>query len=317
METKSKDMKQTSATFHSEEGCPACGGNSLVRDYKNNTLVCGTCGRIIQEDIKDQGPEWRAYNQEERDNRKRGGPPVSETIHDKGLSTQIDWKDSDSKGKDLSPERKSQMYRLRKWHKRSKIEGQKDRNLTIAFSEINRIASQLGLPKSVQDVASRIYRSAVDEDLIRGRSIEMIVAAVMYIACRESQIPRTLDEIAEYSSYDRRDISRSYRSLLQELDIHLDPVDPVNFVARFGSDLDVSGETRSKAIEVMKKAKENNLTGGKSPKGTAAAALYIASIMNGEKKSQRQIAESTGITEVTLRNRYKEMVNELDINLDI
>lgn len=317
METKSKDMEKYGTNFHSEEGCPGCGGNSLVRDYKHNTLVCGDCGRVVEEDIKDQGPEWRAYNQKERNERRRGGPPISETIHDRGLSTQIDWKDSDSRGKDLSPERKSQMYRLRKWQKRSKISGQKDRNLTIAFSEITRIASQLGLPKSIQDVASRIYRQAVEEDLIRGRSIEMIVSAVIYIACRKSQIPRTLDEVAEFSSYDRRDISRSYRSLMQELDIHLDPVDPVNFVARFGGDLDVSGETQSKAIDIMKRAKERNLTAGKSPKGTAAAALYIASIMNREKKSQRQIAEATGITEVTLRNRYKEIVDKLDIDLEV
>lgn len=317
METKSKDSGRIGQEIQVGERCPSCGESFILRDYEQNTLICGKCGRIIKEDIKDYGPEWRAYNQKEKDERKRGGPPIKESIHDKGLSTQIHWKNSDCKGKDLSPEQSSQMNRLRKWQKRSKMTSQRDRNLTIAFSEINRISSQLGLPKKVQEIASKIYRKAVDEDLIRGRSIELIVAAVVYIALRKTQLPRTLDEITEITSYEKREISRGYRSLSRELDIKLPPVNPVNFVARFGSNLGISGEVQSKAIELIEEAQEEKITGGKSPKGTAAAALYIASVVEGEKKSQREISDATGITEVTLRNRYKEMVEELDLDIEV
>lgn len=315
-EAKEKDEKKT-GKVELEKKCPACGNETVVRDYQRGIVICESCGRIIKEDIKDRGPEWRAFDQKQRENRSRGGSPMTYTIHDKGLSTQIDWKNRDGHGKSLSPERRSQMYRLRKWQRRSRVSGGKDRNLAFALSEMDRMASQLGLPRSVRESTSKIYRRAVQEGLIRGRSIEGIVSATLYAACRETQMPRTLEEIAEVSRVDKKEIGRSYRFLTRELDIHLPPVNPVNYVARFGSDMGISGETRSKAIDIIREAQKNKLTSGKGPTGTAAAAIYLASIMTGERRTQSEVAEVAQVTEVTVRNRYKELAEELDLDVEV
>lgn len=299
-----------------EVKCPRCKDSSIVRDYNQNTIICGNCGQILREDIKDRGPEWRAYNQQEKNERTRGGPPTSETIHDKGLSTQIDWKDRDSRGKSLSPNQRAKIRRLRKWQKKQKFSEQKDRNLSTALSEIERMSSQLGLPRNVRAIAARIYREALAEDLIRGHSIESMTTAILYLACRKTQMPRTLEEIAEVSYVDKKEIGKNYRYVTRKLDIHIPPVDPVNYVARFGSELKLSGETKTKAIELIKRAKEKKLTSGKGPAGTAAGAIYIASKLYGENKTQKEVAETSGVTAVTLRNRYQELIKELDIDLD-
>ncbi len=316
-EAKSRDKSQSVGKEELERACPNCKDASLVRDYQRNIVICDNCGRIVEEGIKDRGPEWRSFDQEQKEERSRAGPPSTETIHDRGLSTQIDRKNKDVHGKSLSPERRSRMYRLRKWHKRVKVSGAKDRNLATALTDLDRMSSQLGLPKSVQEDASKIYRRAVNEDLIRGRSIEGVASAVLYAACRMNQVPRTLDEITEVSRVDKNEISRSYRFLMRELDIRLSPIDPARFVARFGSDLDISGEVRAKAIEIIREAQEKKLTSGKSPKGTAAAAIYVASLLCGERRSQKDVAEVADVTEVTIRNRYKEITEELDIDIEV
>lgn len=300
-----------------ERECPSCGSSSVVRDYQRNIVICEKCGRIIKEDIKDRGPEWRAFDQEQREERSRGGSPMTYTIHDKGLSTKIDWRNRDSRGKSLSPERRSRMYRLRKWQRRIRVSDATERNLAFALSEMDRMSSQLGLPRSVREVAAMVYRDAVENSLIRGRSIEGVASAALYAGCRETQMPRTLEEITEVSRVDKKEIGRSYRFITRELDIHLPPTDPSNYVARFGSELDVSGEVRTKAIELIKKAQENKLTSGRGPTGIAAAAIYIATIMAGERRTQREVAEVAHVTEVTVRNRYKELAEELDLDIEI
>ena len=316
---KAKDRVQTQVERKEEldKKCPSCGSEAVVRDYEQSIEICENCGRILKEDIKDRGPEWRAFDQQERDKKSRAGPPSTETIHDRGLSTKIGWGNRDSRGKSLSPARRNIMHRLRKWQKRSRISGAKDRNLATALSEIGRMSSQLGLPRNVQEEASKIYRSAVKADLIRGRSIEGIATASLYAACRRNQVPRTLEEVAEVSRVEKNDIGRSYRFLTRELDIRLPPVDPSRFVARFGSDLGVNGEVRTKAIDIIRKAKEKGLTSGKSPTGTAAAALYIASIMADERKTQREVASVSNTTEVTVRNRYKELIDQLGLEVEV
>ncbi|KXA95837.1 transcription initiation factor IIB [candidate division MSBL1 archaeon SCGC-AAA259I14] len=297
--------------------CPCCGDSITVRDYQQSTVICENCGRVLKEEIKDLGPEWRAYSQEGHEEKSRAGPPSTQTMHDKGLSTQIDYRNRDAKGSSLSPERRRQVYRLRKWHKRGKMSDSKDRNLTFSLSEINRMSSQLGLSKSVQEIASKTYRKAVEEGLIQGRSMEGCASAMLYAACREAQVPRTLEEVTEASRVDKREVSRTYRFIVRELDIYLPPTDPARYVARFGSELGISGEVRVKAMEIIRKAQEEKLTSGKSPSGTAAAALYIASLKCSERRTQREVAEVTDVTEVTIRNRYGEISEELDEDIEI
>ncbi|KXA93342.1 transcription initiation factor IIB [candidate division MSBL1 archaeon SCGC-AAA259E22] len=297
--------------------CPSCGNSVTVRDYQQSKVVCESCGRVLKEEIKDRGPEWRAFDQEGREEKRRAGPPSTETIHDKGLSTQIDYTDRDARGNKLSPEQKNKVYRLRKWHKRSRISDSTDRNLSFALSEMNRMASQLSLPTNVQEIASKIYRKAVKENLIRGRSIEGVVSAILYAACREAEIPRTLEGITEASKVDRREIGRTYRFIARKLDIDLPPTNPARYVARFGSELNISGEAKVEAMEIIRKAQEEHLTPGKSPTGTAAAAIYIATLKCGERRTQREIAKVVNISEVTVRNRYSEMVEELNEEIKV
>lgn len=316
-ETKTNERRKDRNVEELEHECPSCGNRSLVRDYQRNIEICQKCGCIIKEGIKDRGPEWRAFDQEEEEKRSRGGAPMTYTIHDKGLSTKIDWRNRDGRGRSLSPERRSQIYRLRKWQRRARVSDSDERNLAYALSEIDRMSSQLGLPEKVCENAAIIYREAVSENLIRGRSIEGVASATLYAGCRKCQVPRTLEEIAETSRVDKKEISRSYRFITRELDIHLKPTNPVSYVSRFGSELDISGKARTKAIEIIKKAQEKKLTSGRGPTGIAAAAIYVACIIVGERRTQRDTADVAKVTEVTVRNRYKELIDVLDLDIDI
>jgi len=299
------------------ERCPECGSTSLTRDYERAEIVCNECGLVIDEKIIDTGPEWRAFDHEQRIKRSRVGAPMTYTIHDKGLSTVIDWRNKDSYGKDLSAGKRAQIYRLRKWQQRIRVSNATERNLAFALTELDRVASRLGLPRNVRETAAMVYRKAVEKGLIRGRSIEGVAAAALYAACRQCKVPRTLDEIADAAKLNRKEIGRTYRFVARELGINLKPTTPMDYVPRFGSELGLSGEVQSKAIEILKKAMDQELTSGRGPTGVAAAAIYIASVLLGERRTQREVAEVAGVTEVTIRNRYKELAEKLDIEITI
>ncbi len=297
--------------------CPVCGSTRLARDYDRGELTCAGCGLVIHDKIMDMGPEWRAFDQEQRERRGRTGAPMTLTIHDKGLSTMIDWRDRDSHGKDLTPKRRAQIYRLRKWQRRIRVSDATERNLAFALSEIDRMASHLALPRNVREAAALLYRKAVEERLIRGRSIEGVSAAALYAACRECKVPRTLDEIADVSRVSKKEIGRSYRFIARELLIHLRPTSPIDYIPRFASDLELSGEVQSKAIELLKDAQKKGLTSGRGPTGVAAAAIYIASVLCGERRTQRDVADVARVTEVTVRNRYKELCDKLGLDVEL
>ncbi|MHC1624738.1 MAG: transcription initiation factor IIB [Methermicoccaceae archaeon] len=295
--------------------CPECGGRVLVHDYERAELVCNRCGLVIDANFIDEGPEWRAFDSDQKTKRSRVGAPMTYTIHDKGLSTMIDWRNRDSYGKSISSKTRAQLYRLRKWQRRIRVSNATERNLAFALSEMDRMASALGLPRNVRETAAVIYRKAVAKNLIRGRSIEGVAAAALYAACRQWGVPRTLDEIAEVSRVSRKEIGRTYRFVSRELSLKLLPTSPVDYVPRFCSDLDLRGDAQSKAIEILRQAGEKELTSGRGPTGVAAAAIYISSILCGDRKTQRQVAEVAGVTEVTIRNRYKELAEQLDIEV--
>jgi len=299
------------------EECPECRGKSLAKDYERAEIICNDCGLVIDEKIMDMGPEWRAFDNEQRQKRSRAGAPMTYTIHDKGLSTVIDWRDKDFYGKDISPRKRAQIYRLRKWQQRIRVSNATERNLAFALTELERVASRLTLPRNVRETAAVIYRKAVEKGLIRGRSIEGVVAASLYAACRQCNVPRTLDEIADAAKLNRKEIGRTYRFVSRELGINLKPTTPIDYVPRFGSELGLSGEVQSKAIEVLKKAMEQELTSGRGPTGVSAASIYIASVLLGERRTQREVADVAGVTEVTIRNRYKELAEKLDIEITI
>jgi transcription initiation factor TFIIB len=301
-----------------EEGkCPECGSKHLTRDYERGEMVCGKCGLIVADNIIDTGPEWRAFDQEQRDKRARIGAPIRYMRPNKGLVTEIDQYNRDIRGTRISPKKQAQLYRMRKWHKRASIASSMERNLAIALSELDRIASYLGLPESVREAAALMYRKCVEKGLIRGRLIESVVSAVLYAICRDYGIPRTLDEIAEISGIPKKEIGRTYRFITHELDLHVPLTDPTHYVPRFTAALNLSGSVQEKAIELLKTAINKGLISGRGPTGVAAAAVYIASVLVGERRTQREVADVAGVTEVTIRNRYRELKNELGLKIDI
>jgi len=295
--------------------CPECDSSHLVRDYERGELVCEECGLILDEQFIDQGPEWRAFDAEQGEKRARTGAPMTYTIHDKGLSTEIGWKNKDSYGKSIPTRNRAQLYRLRKWQRRIRVSNATERNLAFALSELDRMASGMGLPRNVRETAAMIYRKAVTKNLIRGRSIEGVVAASLYAACRQCNVPRTLDEIASASRVGRKEIGRTYRFMTRELKLKLMPTSPQDYISRFCSELKLSGEVQSKSAEILKMADDKELTSGRGPTGVSAAAIYIASILCNERRTQREVADIAGVTEVTIRNRYKELTEKLDIEI--
>jgi transcription initiation factor TFIIB len=314
MERPSRQRQQERDTERESDeetlSCPECESESIVTDA-DQELVCEDCGLVLDEQNIDRGPEWRAFNHSERQSKSRVGAPITETMHDKGLTTTIDWKDKDAYGRSLSSEKRSQMHRLRKWQERIRTKDAGERNLQFALSEIDRMASALGVPRSVREVASVIYRRALNEDLIRGRSIEGVSTAALYAACRQEGIPRSLDEVADVSRVPQKEIGRTYRYISQELGLELKPVDPKQFVPRFASALQLSEEVQSKATEIIDVSAEQGLLSGKSPTGFAAAAIYAASLLCNEKKTQREVADVAQVTEVTIRNRYQEQIEAM------
>ncbi|RLE55929.1 MAG: transcription initiation factor IIB [Candidatus Methanomethylicota archaeon] len=297
--------------------CPECGSRNLIRDYERAEITCLNCGLVISERIADPGPEWRAFDQEQKEKRARVGAPMTLTIHDKGLSTIIDWRDKDSYGKDLTPRRRAQIYRLRKWQRRVRVSDATERNLAFALQEIERISSQLGLPRSVHEEAALIYRKAVEERLVRGRSIESMAAASLYAACRRYNIPRTLDEMTKVARVGKKEIGRSYRFIAKELLHKMPPTNPVKYIPRLISQLELMGEVQMKAKEIVEEASRIGLTSGRGPIGVAAAAVYVASVILNNKRTQRDIAMAAGVTEVTIRNRYKELVEKISIDIPL
>lgn len=203
---------------------------------------------------------------------------------------------------------------LRKWRRRIRV-SDAESNLALALSELDRMSSALGLPKDVRETAAVVYRKALSKNLIRGRCIESVVAAALYAACRQLGVPRTLDEITKYSRVGRKEISRTYTFIAREVSLNLMPPNPVDYASRFCAALGLSGEVQKKAIEIIKKAEEGELANGRGPTGVAAAAIYIASILSIERRTQREVAEVAGVTEVTIRNRYKELAEKLGIKL--
>lgn len=308
----SKDRTVYSAS-RSKMRCPECGKGRFIKDYENAEIVCINCGYVIEEKVEDMGPEWRAFDDEQRAKRTRVGAPLTFTIHDKGLSTLIDWRNKDTYGKNLTSGQKAQVYRLRKWQNRSRVSDATERTLAFALSELSKMCSFLNLPKNILETASVIYRRAVKKRLIRGRSIQGVTAAAVYMACRQCGIARTLDEIADVSLINKKEVGRSYRFMVKELRTFVPPSTPSYYISRFSNQLGLAGKAESIAMRILESAKDIRLTSGRGPLGIAAAITYIASVLVNERRTQREIAEQANVTEVTIRNRYRELIERLEI----
>ncbi|WP_313691999.1 transcription initiation factor IIB [Halorarum halobium] len=306
-DVETTDDERTS-THEEQHACPECGGNLEVDEARGET-VCRDCGLVVEEDEIDRGPEWRAFDSAEKDEKSRVGAPTTNMMHDKGLSTNIGWQDKDAYGNQLSNNQRRRMSRLRTWNERFRTTDHQERNLKQALGEIERMASALGLPENVRETASVIYRQALEKDMLPGRSIEGIATASLHAAARMANVPRSIDEVARVSRVDEETFERAYRYTVRELSLEIEPADPAEYLPRFASDLGVSDETEREARELLETAKRANVHSGKSPVGLAAAAIYAAGLLTNADLTQKRVSEVTDMSEVTIRNRYQELLS--------
>jgi transcription initiation factor TFIIB len=306
--------KSSSLSVQSFLKCPRCGKAAMVFDASNGEQICTNCGYVMKEKIEALGPEWRTFSKEEGgEDRARTGMPSSLAMHDMGLSTVIGVENRDASGRALQSSMKTTLERLRTWDKRSQMHESVDRNLRQAFGELARLTDKLKVSDAIVERAAYIYRKAVDKKLIRGRSISAMIAASLYAALRDTETPRNLKDLAEISNVKRKELSRSYRLILKELDLRMPVADPIKSVSRIASRAGVTEKTKRRAIEILRRANETGSAAGKDPMGLAASALYIASVMENENKTQKDMAEAAGVTEVTIRNRYKTLKEALQM----
>ncbi|MFX1328357.1 MAG: transcription initiation factor IIB family protein [Promethearchaeota archaeon] len=284
--------------------CPECGG-SIISLINTGDAVCNQCGLVINEKNVDFSHKGRrAYNNLEKTNREQTGAPISILLPDMGLSTVID------RYKINNPDLK----RAAKWNTR--ITWQK-RNLLIASTELKRISTNLDLPNYIKEDAMRLYIEAFKKKLLRGRSINAMVAACLYLACRRKKLPRTLQEIISEASVNAKDVRRCYSILIREMNLNPPSTDPTSLIPRYITELGLDSEIERLAIKILKVYRSRFSISGKDPKGLCAGALYLACKIKKNEVTQQQIVESVGVTEVTLRSRYKELKKKLDISIPI
>ena len=246
----------------------------------------------------------------------RAGPPMSTTLPDKGLSTEISPTNRDYYGRSISNRNQSMLFRMRKWQRRARASKSAERNMAVAMREMQAVATNLKLPRRIQETAAFIYRRAIQEQSLSGRAIEMVACAALYAACRQEGVPRTLTEISRHSRYSRKEISRTYQVMVKALKMHSMPPLPEDYLPRICSKLELSPKVEGAARDLLRAAQDVPLTNS-VPISLAAAAVYIASIVNNERRKQKDVARAADLTEVTIRSRYKEKAQFLNIDIHI
>lgn len=281
--------------------CPECGSTEFVQS--GGEYFCGDCGLVVG----DSGPSSSAAEALVEAGVRSGerSAPVTFTRHDKGVSSDVGMGRAELHK--VARRKRGQYSRLLEWQGR--LTGSRERNLGRAFTELRRTCSVLGLPDPVAEESARLYEKAVESDLVKGRSLEAVVLALIYAVARKQGAPRTLEEVAEVSDLDSKEIGSTYRYLSRELDLDVSPADPEDYIPRFADRLDLSAETRAKAREIVDRARRNNLLVGRRRTGIAAAALYMAGLLKGEKRTQVEVAEAAGVTVPTVRTRYQEILD--------
>ncbi|MFW9854010.1 MAG: transcription initiation factor IIB family protein [Candidatus Thorarchaeota archaeon] len=293
--------------------CPECGAEGeIVSDQRSGQAICACCGVVINSLMIDRGPEWRAYDYFEEQDRSRGGSPLTLLQPDLGIKTQISRSRKDGKGRKLSSSKRLVFNRL------SNVDNHANsaeiRNLRIALRELKRLRSQMELPDRTAQTASKVYRECLKKNLIRGRSIDGMIAASLYLACRKTKIPLTLKDVAINANVSSKELGRCVRTIIQHLQTKPDSGRHEALIHRLGGELSLSMPTRMAAVKIAIRTREYGITVGKNPMSIAAACLYIAGVKTGERRTQQQIARAAKTTPVTIRNRFKEIVRVLEMH---
>ena len=277
-----------------------CKTYPAITDSERGEIVCGGCGLILVQNLADASYENKGYSQEDFMKQSRTGPATSLTMFDKGLSTVI-GSNKDSSGNTLSNKTKYEFNRLRTWDQRSK--SRKTATLSKAFTLLHSMKTKLGIPDNVVENAAYIYRKIVSAKLTRGRTMSSLISASLYAACRQNNIPRTLDDIADAGNVERRILSRDLRTIIRKLELNLNQYDTSSFISKISNNMNLKEKTKRGAFEILKRCEEKEITAGKHPVAQAAASLYISCIINGERISQKKFSLEAGVSDVTIRNR--------------
>ncbi len=286
----------------------------VITDPESGEVICSNCGMVISQNIEDTRPEWRSFGSQgegvEGYGKSRTGMPTSLARHDRGLTTIIGRTDRDANGNKIDASIRSKMERLKVWDFRSHAHDSINRNLIQAFNELDKLKDKLGLPEAVIERTAYIYRKARQRGLVRGRTIDGILTAAIYIACRDLGLPKTLKEVAATNSIRLKTLSRCYRTLVTKLNMSTPPIiDPMKCIVKVANKADLNENTKRQAMDVMNNLTKRKISAGKHPMALAATVLYVSCLNTGENKTQTDIADAAGITEVTLRNRYKDLKN--------
>ncbi len=300
--------------------CPVCKSDLvLVTDPESRERICKKCGMILSDKVQGIINRSECYDTfdpmpETKDRYRRTGTRTSLARYDMGLSTVIGKTNRDASGKIINAAMHTTMQRLRTWDSRARIKtSSSDTSLIHAFNELDILKDKLALPDALVEKAAYMYRKAKNNGLTRGRTVSGLVAACVYAACREINTPRTLKDIAAAANISHKHLAKIYRVLVIELDIKVPLIDQTKCIAKVANKANLSEKTKRQAITVMDEVTKKQISAGKNPMGFAATILYLSCLKTGENKTQVDIAQAAGVTEVTLRNRYKELKSKLEL----
>lgn len=293
--------------------CPNCRGK-LIGDLEKGEILCPRCGYVAIEQSVDPSPEWKSMDYEERSRRMQVGMPSTLSLHDQGLSTDISGDNRDAHGKFLDSYNRQTAQQMKKWQRRIRTSSSGERSLSIALGKISEAAGVLRLPSAIVEDASLIFRKSAKQAVSKSKSISGMAAAALYLACRRSNVNRSLKEIAKASGVHSRAAAKYYRVLINEVESNYVPPPTVQkYISKLVNKEKINTRVERLALELAERANESEISSGKTPAGLAAAYVYIASVMCGEHIPQREIAEFAEVTEVTVRNRCREILDKFVI----
>jgi transcription initiation factor TFIIB len=298
--------------------CSVCNDSaqSIITDPESGEIICSNCGIIILDKLEDYiHEERRAFTMEEAENRSRTGAPTSLAIYDRGLSTTISKVNRDAYGKILDATALPQAKKLRRWNSMINLHRSSEKSLNRAFRKLDILNDKLGLSEATVERIAYKFRKLHERDLVRGRTIDGMLSAAVYATCREMGSSITLKDIASASNLTQKDVSRNYKVILSELDIKIPLVDPMKCIVKVANKLGINEKIKKRAMNIMKEVVKREMTPGKIPMGLAASVLYLSCQMAGEEVSQASIASASGVTEVTIRKRLKDLM-QLNLHLN-
>ena len=288
-----------------------CDESKLITDMLNGEIFCANCGTVI-EDKLDNHNEMSLHSLQDFMSKSQMGPKQSLSMHDQGMSSVI-GKDKDSTGKSLSSFNKSRFNRLRMLDSRSKTKKSSERTLVKSLTFLNGLKGKLGISDNTVEATSLLFRKAQKHQLIRGRSSDDLMAAALYVSCRQTMTPRSLEDISETADITKKHLQKSVRVLIQEFGLVLPQYNISSFLTKISNDLGISEKTKRYALKILSDSEECGSAAGKNPIGQAAASLYLASMLMGENISQSRFCKFSGVSTVTLRNRKNTIQKMLEL----